>query len=85
MVCINIHIDPFMDTRQNLLSLFCLIQLAATMFVGLLLKVGSLHGETSSTVMGLLTFLNAIVVIVPMVEVFLMVRDNVAGRSTPIV
>ena len=85
MVCINIHIDPFMDTRQNLLSLFCLIQLAATMFVGLLLKVGSLDGETSSIIMGLVTFLNAVVVIVPMIEVFLVVRDNVFGKSTPTV
>ena len=85
MVCINIHIDPFMDRRQNLLSLFCLIQLAATMFVGLLLKVGSLNGETSTVIMGLVTFLNAVVVIFPFIEVFLVVRDNVYGKSTPIV
>ena len=51
------------------------------MFVGLLLKVGSLDDETSSTLMWLVTVLNAVVVIVPIIEVFLMIRDSVLGTS----
>ena len=39
MTCIHLKINPFIDPTQNRLSMCCLLQLTATLFVGLLLKV----------------------------------------------
>lgn len=59
MVFVNLSIDPFMDTEQNVLSLFCLVQLATTLFMGLMLKIETLDptSETSAAMFNLLIFL----------------------------
>ena len=56
MVFVNLSIEPFMDSEQNLLSLFCHTQLATTLFMGLMLKASTLDpaGDTSTAVFNLL-------------------------------
>ena len=60
-----------MDSQQNVLSLFCLVQLAATLYMGLLLEVNEMdpESETSNVVFSLVVFLQAMVVFIPIIEV----------------
>ena len=71
MIFVNLTLDPFLDRQQNLLSLFCLVQLATTLFMGLLIVVNTVDNQsnTSTVVFNILVFLQAVVIFVPILEV----------------
>jgi len=71
MIFVNLTLDPFLDRQQNLLSLFCLVQLATTLFMGLLIVVNTVDNQsnTSTVVFNILVFLQAVVIFVPVLEV----------------
>jgi len=74
MTCIHLKINPFIDPTPNRLSMCCLLQLTATLFVGLLLKVDiTSEDEVSGDVLGtLVVALNVSIIMVPIVELVML-------------
>jgi len=75
VLMVNVKMDPFLDPVQNILSLFCHLQLSFSLFVGLLLKVGTVNEQDSEVMLTLVVVCSAAIVIVPVLEVLLYVQE----------
>jgi hypothetical protein len=81
VLMVNVKMDPFLDPVQNILSLFCHLQLTVSLFVGLLLKVGTVNERDSEVMLTLVVVCSAAIVIVPVMEALLYVQELFAGDS----
>jgi len=81
MLMISLFMDPFVDRVQNTMSLVCHLQLTFSLYVGLLLKVGTVNQQDSEVVMTIIIACSACIVLVPMLEMLMYIQELFSGAS----